>query len=140
MKPATSGEVQRHLAVDGGEDRPGAYEASIAARYLAWAEAIQGDRGRALALVKESSRLAGAAGDADGRRQALLRESEILLRFGDARAALELATQALTALGLAGSTLLASVAERVVGEALSALGRTDEALERLEAVRSSLSR
>jgi transcriptional regulator with GAF, ATPase, and Fis domain len=138
LEAGNVGEVRRHLAVEDGGQQLGPYAAAIAKRYLAWAEAIQGNREAALALVEESSRLAGAAGDADGQRQALLKKSEILLRFDAAGPALELATQALTALGLAGTTLLASVAERVVGEALSALGRTEDALERLDAVRASL--
>jgi transcriptional regulator with GAF, ATPase, and Fis domain len=138
LEAGNAREVSRHLAVEEDGQPLGAYDTSIAKRYLAWAEAIQGNRESALALVGESFELARAAGDADGQRQALLKKSEILMRFDDTEGALELATQALTALGLAGSTLLASVAERVVGEALLALGRADDALERLDAVRAGL--
>jgi transcriptional regulator with GAF, ATPase, and Fis domain len=133
-------EVRRLLA-DLTKDFPGlsAYEDSLEKLYLGWAEAIGGNRQAALALLDESYRLACEAADADGQRQVVLKRAEVLLRFGEARAALEPATEGLAALDEAGSGLLAAVAERVAGEALCLEGRTDEGLCRLEKARGRLS-
>jgi Nif-specific regulatory protein len=107
-------------------------------RYLAGASAIEGKREEAFALVDESYRLAREAGDADGEQQAMLKRSEILIRFGEPEEALEVAAKALTVLRLSSSILLANIAERIAGEALCLSGRIEEGLARLLAARSSL--
>ena len=138
LEAGSAGEVSRHLAAEeeGGQPRRLRGLDSGALPGLG-----RGDAGQARACC--GARGGGTTGwqPPPGTRTVSARPcsgNPVLLRFDDAGPALELATQALTALGLAGSTLLASVAERLVGEVLSALGRTDEALERLEAVRSGL--
>ncbi|MFH1219336.1 MAG: sigma 54-interacting transcriptional regulator [Candidatus Eisenbacteria bacterium] len=114
------------------------YEQSLLKHYLAAASAIAGDLARALDLLDESYRLACEAGDADGQRQAMLRRSEILLRFGRPQEALEIANKAVTAFGLASSALLATIAERAAGEALCLSGRIEEGTARLLEAKASL--
>jgi Nif-specific regulatory protein len=101
---------------------PDVFQKSMAKRYLALANAVAGKFELASGFVDESYELAGNAGDAEGQGQAMLARSMIMLRKGDCGGATDAAGEALSALRLSSSVLLANEAQRVVGEALCLMG------------------
>jgi len=107
-------------------------------RYKAVARAMAGDRRAALDLLRDSYESAHAAGDEEGKCQALLERAVALVRFGDARGAAEAAREAFIGLSAGSSLLLAARAQAVLGEALCLAGDMDEGLEKLEAARENL--
>jgi Nif-specific regulatory protein len=122
-----------------GSNGVGVYQKAIMNRYLAAAEAIAGNFERAEALIDESYRLAADADDAEGQGQAALTKAMILLRSGRVADAAESARKASTALSLSSSQLLATEAQRVLGEALCLKGEVTSGISALTAAREGFS-
>jgi transcriptional regulator with GAF, ATPase, and Fis domain len=137
LEAGNAEDARRNLAEVASHDL-NAYTRSLLKLRLAMVQALVGDSEGALALADESHKLASEAGDADGEGRAMLARSEILLRSGRYPEALETGCQALATFRVSASTLLANVADRVVGEALCLSGRIEEGTARLLAAKQSL--
>jgi Nif-specific regulatory protein len=101
------------------------FQKAMIKRYLALASRMKGRLDQADLLADQSYEFAGQAQDAEGRGQAMLAKSTILLEMGEYARAAEAAREALNTLISSSSMLLANEARRIAGEALCRMGEPE---------------